>query len=126
VEEQKVKPGWTFRWMLRLLDVPGALEARGYPPVSGQAEVTLTDPRFEDVDGATFRIEADNGKIRAARTENSAKAANASVGTFSSLFTGFVSPPDAVRVGALEAEVGTVEFLASLFAGPAPWMPEWF
>ncbi len=125
VDEQKVVPAWTFRWMLRLLDVPGALEARGYTPVSGAADVTLRDPAFAEDDGATYHLEAENGKVRASRVERAA-GATTSIGTFSSLFTGFTSPADAVRVGAMEADGATVEFLSALFAGPPPWLPEWF
>ncbi len=48
-------------------DVRGALEARGYPPVSGGAEIT--------------------GKIRATTSDGATRPATAS-GTFSSMFTG--------------------------------------
>jgi predicted acetyltransferase len=125
IDEQKVVPAWTFRWMLRLLDVLGALEARGYPPVSGTVDVTLRDPAFAEDDGATYHLEAEKGKVRASRVEDGA-GATTSIGTFSSLFTGFTSPADAVRVGAMEADDDAVEFLSTLFAGPAPWLPEWF
>jgi predicted acetyltransferase len=126
VDEQKVKPAWTFRWMLRLLDVPGALEARGYPPVSGSVDVTLHDPAFAEDDGAKYHVEAEAGKMRVSRAEAAAGSVTTSIGTFSSLFTGYTSPADAVRVGAMEADDAAVEFLSALFAGPAPWLPEWF
>jgi predicted acetyltransferase len=125
IDEQKVVPAWTFRWMLRLLDVPGALEARGYPPVSGTVDVTLRDPAFAEDDGATYHLEAEKGKVRASRVDAGA-GATTSIGTFSSLFTGYTSPADAVRVGAMEADDAAVEFLSALFPGPAPWLPEWF
>ncbi|MFL5767952.1 MAG: enhanced intracellular survival protein Eis [Actinomycetota bacterium] len=125
VDEQKLKPAWTFRWMLRMLDVPGALEARGYPPVSGSVDITLRDPAFQEDDGATYHLEADAGKVRASRVE-AGPGATTSIGTFSSLFTGYTSPADAVRVGALEADDAAVHLLSALFAGPAPWLPEWF
>ena len=32
IQEQRVLPVWTYRWMLRLLDVRTALEGRGYHP----------------------------------------------------------------------------------------------
>jgi len=126
VDEQKVKPAWTFRWMLRLLDVPGALEARGYPPVSGAIDLTIADPAFSDDDGATYHVEAEAGKVRVSRTEAGPGGATTSVGMLSSMFTSFTSPADAVRVGALEADDAAVDFLSELFAGPSPWLPEWF
>ena len=36
------------RWMGRILDVPRALEGRGYPDVSGEVVVELSDPLFPD------------------------------------------------------------------------------
>jgi predicted acetyltransferase len=125
IEEQKIKTAWTFHWMLRLLDVPGALEARGYPPVSGSIDITLRDPAFAEDDSATYHLEPEGGKIHALRVDRGATAVT-SIGTFSSIFTGFTSPADAVRVGALKADDEAVEFLSALFAGPPPWLPEWF
>ena len=125
IEEQRMKPAWTFRWMLRLLDVPGAFEARGYPPVSGAADITLRDLAFPEDDGATYHLEAEAGKVRTSRVERPSRATT-SIGTFSSMFTSYTSPADAARVGAMAADDATVEFLSALFAGPAPWLPEWF
>ena len=112
--------------MLRLLDVPGALEARGYPPVSGAVDLTIADPAFSADDGARYHLEAEAGKVRASRTEARTGGATTSIGTLSSMFTSYTSPADAVRVGAMEADDAAVEFLSALFAGPSPWLPEWF
>ena len=37
--------GW-WRWMGRVLDVPRALETRGYPAVEGEAIISIEDPLF--------------------------------------------------------------------------------
>jgi predicted acetyltransferase len=124
VEEQRVKPEWTFAWMLRLLDVPGALEARGYPSVSGEALLAVDDPSFADNRGP-FRIEADGGKV-AVTTAEGADALTMSIGTLSSMFSGYLHPRNAVRLGLLAADDALVDLLARLFAGEAPWMYEFF
>ncbi len=124
VDEQRVLPTWTFRWMLRLLDVPGALEDRGYPPVSGEAVIAVDDPMFADNHGP-WKIEADAGKVRVAPFEGPSSRPIA-IGTLSSLFSGFVSAWDAARLGLLDAEDPAVPFLAQLFAGPAPFMYDFF
>jgi predicted acetyltransferase len=48
------------------------------------------------------------------------------IGLFSALFTGFASPADLVVVGALDEDDERVPLLSALFAGPVPWMPDFF
>lgn len=124
VEEQRLKPTWSFRWMLRLLDVPGAFEARGYPAVSGQAVIAVDDPLFADNRGP-WRIEADAGKVRVTPAE-AATSRPIPIGALSSMFTGYVSAWDAMRLGHLDADDSAVPFLAQLLTGPAPFMYEFF
>ncbi len=124
VDEQRVVPAWTFRWMARLLDVPGALESRGYAPVDGEAVIAVDDAMFADNRGP-FHVVADRGKVRVTRTD--AKARDPiPIGVLSSLFTGYVSARDAARTGVLRVDDDTVAFLSELLAGPAPWMLDWF
>ena len=42
------------------------------------------------------------------------------------MYTGFLSPHDAVRLGLLDGDDPAVAVLARLFAGPAPFMLDWF
>jgi predicted acetyltransferase len=124
VEEQRVKPAWTFRWMLRLIDVPAALEGRGYPPVSGEAVIGIEDGMFPDNRGP-WRISADGGKVVVSPAEG-ARVHPISIGTFSAIYSGFVSPYDAARLGLVDADDPAVPVLARLFSGPAPFMYDWF
>ena len=124
VEEQRLKPAWTFRWMLRLLDVKGALEGRGYPPVSGEAVVEIEDGMFPDNRGP-WRIAVDDGKVEVSSAEG-ARVRPIPIGTLSSMFSGFLSPFDAARLGLMDGDDPAVPVLARLFAGPAPYMLDWF
>jgi predicted acetyltransferase len=124
LHEQRMRPTWTFRWMLRLLDVSGALEARGYPAVSGEAVIAVDDPLFAENHGP-WRIEAEAGKVRVTPAEG-AGVRPIPIGALSSMFTGYVSAWDAVRLGYLDAGDPAVPFLAQLLAGPSPWMYEFF
>jgi predicted acetyltransferase len=124
VEEQRVKPAWTFRWMLRLLDVAAALEGRGYPPVSGEAVIEIEDGLFPDNRGP-WRIAADGGKVIVSPADG-ADGRPIPIGTFSSIYSGFVSPYDAARLGLLDGDDPALPVLAQLFAGPAPFMLDWF
>ena len=49
-----------------------------------------------------------------------------SIGTLSSMYSGFLSPFDAVRLGLMDADDPAVPVLARLFAGTAPYMLDWF
>ncbi len=124
VEEQKVSTDWSFRWMLRLLDVPAALEGRGYPDASGEAVVEVDDPMFPENRGP-WRISAGGGKV-AVSSADGARTRPIAIGTLSSIYTGFLSPFDAVRLGLMDADDPAVPVLARLFAGPAPFMLDWF
>ena len=124
VEEQKVLPSWTFRWMLRLLDVPSALEARGYPAVAGEATITIDDPMFPENRGS-WRLEADGGKVRVSRVDGG-ESPPMHIGALSAIYTGHLQPMDAVRIGWLEDDDPAVPLLSVLFAGPAPFAYDFF
>ena len=123
VEEQRIRPVWTFRWMLRLLDVPAALERRGYPPLSDEAVIAVEDASFPDNRGP-WRVVADEGTVKVERAEGAGGAAPITIGTLSSMFSGFLSPFEAVALGLLDEQHAA--FFARLFAGPAPWMHDFF
>lgn len=135
VEEQRLRPMRTFRWMLRLLDVLVALAARGYPPVSGEAVISVEDQMFADNRGP-WRIEAEGGMVRvtpAGASEGGGEGAAAlsqplaiDIRTLSSMYSGYLTPSDATRLGLLDGDHPAVALLASLFAGPAPWMHDFF
>lgn len=111
------------RWMTRALNVPAALEARGYPQVSGRARLAIDDPLFPDNNGP-WLLEADNGRARVTRADEA--DVHLSIGALSALYTGYAAPLDLVLVGALAPSAPALDFLGRLFAGPLPWMPHFF
>jgi predicted acetyltransferase len=125
VEEQRVKPEWIFRWMLRLLDVPSALTGRGYPSVSGEAVIAVDDELFPENRGP-WKIEADEGGVKVTPADAGVSPRPIGIGTLSSMYSGYLSPFDAVRLGLLDAEDPAVPFLARLFSGSTPWMHDFF
>jgi predicted acetyltransferase len=116
-----------WRWMARVLDVPRALEARGYPDVEGEAVLVIDDPLIPDNAGP-WTVQAAGGKVSADRPdrEPGARVRTLPVGLFSALYTGFATPSDLVVLGALEEDDPRLGFLSALFAGPVPWMPDSF
>jgi predicted acetyltransferase len=110
--------------MLRLLDVPAALERRGYPSEDGSCTIAVDDPLFPQNAGP-WRIEAKRGKVAVVAADGPSGRA-VPIGALSSMFSGYLRPADAVRLGHLVADDPAVDLLSRLFAGPDPWCPFFF
>jgi predicted acetyltransferase len=115
------------RWMVRVLDVPRALEGRGYPTVDGEAVLSVDDPLFP-ANAGPWALRAGEGKVAVSPAEPSSgwRTKALPVGLFSALYTGLATPADLVLLGALEEDDPRLGFLSALFAGPVPWMPDAF
>ena len=124
VEEQRVRPAWSFQWMLRLLDVVGALEGRGYPPVSGEMVLSVEDALVPREPRAVAGGRGGRGGFGVAGWLASERVRPISIGTLSSLYSGFLSAADAVALGLVDEAAAPA--LARLFGGPAPWMHDFF
>ncbi|MGZ8604719.1 MAG: GNAT family N-acetyltransferase [Actinomycetota bacterium] len=124
VEEPRVRPSWTYHWMLRLLDVRTALRGRGYPAVDGEALIAVEDGMFPGNQGP-WRIAARGGSVEVTEAPG-ARVTPMPIGTLSAMYSGFLSPFDAVRLGVLDANDPAVPVLAQLFAGPPPYMLDFF
>jgi len=103
------------RWMLRVLDVVRALEARGYPPVTADVHLRVRDSLFAANDGL-FVLHVDRGVARVERGGRGDVALD--VRGLAAMYSGFAHPHTLVGAGLLEGDAGV---LASLFAGPDPW-----
>ena len=122
-EQDADRDSW-FRPMFRLVDVPGALEARGYPPaINAAVELRVKDPGVPAND-AGWRLEVSGGEGKVAPT--SAAAPSVDVGTLSAIWSGMLPARDAQRLGRLAADDDTVQTMDQLFAGPFPWINDWF
>ena len=113
-------PVWTYRWMARCR--PGALSQRGVPPVSGEAVLAVEDGLFPENRGP-WLLEAD-GSGSVAVSPTTSRAWPVTIGALSAMYSGFLSPFDAVALGQLDE--AQAPFLARLFGGPAPWMHDFF
>ena len=113
-----------FRPMLRLVDVAGAFEARGYPPsVRGVVELAVDDPQLP-ANAAGWRIETAEGSAKV--TPAAGARARADVGALAAIWAGFLSASDARALGRLDATDDDVAVLEEMLAGPLPWVNDWF
>lgn len=124
LEEQEWRVVKADAWMLRLLDVPRALSARGWPAhVEGELELDVQDDLLPANQGR-WRLRVAGG---AATVEPGGRGAlRLDVTTLAPLYTGHVRAARLAADGRLGGSPAAVELAGRLFAGPAPWMPDRF
>jgi predicted acetyltransferase len=116
-----------WHWMLRLVDLPAALQARPWPDqVAGQVAFRIEDPACPWNSGS-WRLELEGGKGRVAPAPGDADAPAADIRGLASLFTGFATHDDLIRAGLLAGLApADVELLRAAFASPRPWTAEFY
>ncbi|MDH3210914.1 MAG: GNAT family N-acetyltransferase [Myxococcales bacterium] len=123
--EQSLEVVAEVRWMTRMVDAAGAVEARGFAPgVDVQVDLALRDPILPTNDGR-FVLTVSKGRGRLESGGSGTVALD--VGPFSALYTGWASTSVLERAGRLSG--GTPEERGALdaaFAGPVPWMLDQF
>ncbi|QSQ23737.1 GNAT family N-acetyltransferase [Pyxidicoccus parkwayensis] len=111
-------------WMVRVLDVAKALEARGWPPgLSGALHLEVEDDLFPENRGR-YVLEVSDGAARVRRGGDGSLRLH--VRGLSPLYTGFHSAEALRMAGMLEADDATVRAAAALFSGPQPSIRDMF
>jgi predicted acetyltransferase len=115
-----------WHWMLRLVDLPAALQARPWPAgVAGRLELRVED-RVCPWNNGGWRLELAGGQGRV-EPASATPAATADIRGLASLFTGFAGPEDLLRAGLLSGfDPDAVELLRAAFASPRPWTAEFY
>ena len=78
-----------------ILDVRAALEGRGYPSIDAEATFAIDDPRYEGNTGV-WRVQLSAGEPKVEQAPSHDRRP-LSIGAFSSMFTGYLRPVDAVH-----------------------------
>lgn len=118
--------GWE-QWMLRIVNVERALEARGYPAgVSVALTLTVEDRAMPD-NGGRFRLTVAGGRGHVERLAGPGPAdVTLSAAALAPLYSGHLGPAALVEDRALDASPEALGLLALAFGGPPPWMPDRF
>jgi predicted acetyltransferase len=115
----------TQYWMLRIVDAPAAVAARGFPSgLSVEVALDVADA-FVPENAGRWCLRVTDGEGRLERGGDGAVRLDA--GALASLYSGFVTTSALARVGRLAG--GTDAARAALdacFAGPSPWMLDSF
>ncbi len=111
-------------WMLRIVDVPKAIEARGYSPhVRATLQLEVEDDVVPENQGR-WTIEVEGGNARVRRGGDGALRLH--VRALATLFTGYLGPAELVRCGRVTGTPASLAAAGAIFAGPPPWMPDMF
>lgn len=113
-----------FPWMTRIVDVPAALTARGWPKgMSGELHLEVQDDVVRENDGR-FVLSVRDGEARVA--PGGEGRLRIDVRGLAALFTGYLSPQALTLTGQIEGAEEDLSLAAALFAGPMPTMVDFF
>jgi predicted acetyltransferase len=117
----QIHPG---NWMLRIVDIVGALEQRGYPKnITAELHLEIEDDWLEWNNGR-FTLEVSDGKASVRQGGEGRLPLN--IRTFAGLYTGRLYSDDLKLNNAINARDGEIDVAAQVFGGPRPWMPDGF
>lgn len=120
--EQEVETTFDLQYMLRVCDLPGAVEARGYPVgLRAVVDVEVHDPVIAENAGR-WRLVVEDGKGHAERGGDG--AVSMTINAFASLYSGWSSPELLRTAGLLTGD--DVGALAAVFAGSPPVVNQFF
>jgi predicted acetyltransferase len=123
VSRPRVKTVISLDWMLRLVNVPKALAARGYPPgLNAALHFDVRDDMLpnsgrlvlEVADGRAEVHPGGEGRIRL------------HVRDLASLYSGYMSPAELSTLGTLSASEADMALAGAVFASPRPWLADMF
>ncbi|MFC0863925.1 enhanced intracellular survival protein Eis [Sphaerimonospora cavernae] len=115
------------RWMLRVIDLPAAVEARGYPPgVSVDAVIEVEDPQ-RPANAGVWRlcVEAGSGSVERLGGTAPAAAARFTIGGMSALFAG-VPAATLRRTGRLAGGSPETDSALDAVFNCSPYMIDYF
>jgi predicted acetyltransferase len=111
-------------WMLRIVDVAGALMARGYPPgISAELHFDIADDVLAANNGR-FVLQVADGQAQVSR--GGSGHIRLGIRELASLYSGFMAPTELQAIGAIDGPAADLALAGAVFAGPRPWMPDIF
>lgn len=111
-------------WMIRIIDLPAALIARGYPAgVSAELHLEYHDDILSENTGRWLVRVADG---RATVTPGGDGRIVATSRGLAPVFAGYLPADGVADAGSLVASDDDLALLSTVFAGPSPWMADSF
>lgn len=123
--DQDLKTTEEIRWMLRVVDAPGAIAARAYPrAVRASVDLELSD-RQCDWNGGRWQLHVEDGT---GTLEKGGRGdVSLTVNALSCLYSGYGSPTVLRQAGAVSAgSARALEDLGAIFSGPTPSIADFY
>lgn len=111
-------------WMIRIVDVQRALSERGYPSgLEAELHLEVRDDIL-DANNGRFVLEVAGGK-GATRTGGDGRV-KIDVRGLASLYSGFLGAEELRATGYIDGEDADLATATAIFAGPTPWLADFF
>ncbi len=112
------------RWLLRVVDLPKALEKRGYPAgVEAELHLDVRDDLLLENNGQ-FVLSVSGGRGEVTRGGRGELQLN--IRALAPLYTGLFTPDQLQLTGQIEASDSALSVATQLFSGSEPWMSDRF
>lgn len=113
-------------WMLRLTHVERALAARGYPEISAELTLNITDEQIPQNAGA-YTLRLNDGRADVARSSTPARAGlTLDARALAALYTGFHTPRHLRQLGRLTGDDRACSIATALFSGGTPSLVDFY
>jgi predicted acetyltransferase len=124
LSEPRIEVHRSFPWMLRIVDVRAALRERGYADrLQSELHLRVRDDVLAANDGAfVLRVAGGKGEIESGgegRLEIDVRG-------LSALYAGYMSAHSLVAAGYVQGAEEDLLTADAIFAGPAPWLADFF
>lgn len=121
-QQWEVTRMWT--WMTRIVDVKSALEARGYPRgLEAELHLQVADDVLPWNDGRfVLEVSGGHGAVR----KGGRGKLSVDVRGLASMYTGFLTGAETVAAGYASGSEAELSKASAVFAGPPPWLPDFF
>jgi predicted acetyltransferase len=119
-------PVRSWPWMTRLIDVPAALAARGYPPIDHAPLAIAVHDELRETNCGTWLLGLEQGRPSVTRTDD-APQVTLPQSLLATIYTGSTDPVHAFRQGRLSAETARdAAGLKAIFSPGNPTCPDFF
>jgi predicted acetyltransferase len=122
--EQKQSVFRSLDLMLRIVDLPTAFAARGYPQgVAAELQLEVVDELLPANQGR-FVLRVADGVGHVERGGRGLMRLH--IRSLAALYSGYFTPQELLLAGEAAADPASLAAAAQIFAGPRPWLPDMF
>lgn len=124
--QQRYEVKFKDYWMLRVIDVAKAIEARGYSSaVRGGVTIEVGDD-IVPANAGSWRVEIEGGRASVKRGSAGSGRVACDIKGLAAMYSGLYTPRQAALLGLCEGDDAGFDVLGAAFAQGTPWMTDHF